>query len=1190
MKKIYLLFTAVLLYTGSYAQEDPKAAPAIKTFALQNDVVGVASNSVNLFTGDVALPLTLISLPGRNGLNVNVSVSYNSNVQNVVGVWNMEAPTGILGLGWMMDVPKIVADHKQTGTREDDDYYLVEGGVTNRLVRTTSGSDASGSFYAYEAKTYQFWKIKFYYDIAELYNSTSYGSGPNKWEITKEDGTKLVYGDKNSGRGTVQWAVRWANWIGNSSQTAGQGQLAVAWNLAEIANVWGDKVTFEYLNQERAVGAGGKLHTEASYLKQITDMFGRKVVFNYQDKATFGSGNQFYAEPHTEQAEPDAYQENYERNYLDYVDVLREDGSKFLTVQFGYGVLDGGTNAAKMLLTSLVQKNAAGQALPGMQFSYNTAGTIKGFLRTVTYPTAGTITYDYKTSGNAIGHSERRLVVNAPPADATNPNGYGEPRVWQGEDYAVVAWRALGASGTHDGNPRDVKLFVYQWVGKWKEQFLQTIGNVSLFDYNATFKEYKDFQVVLQKRFFAVLSPGVNGYYHLFIRYKDEANRGQWLNHTTTKEYGPGLPTLTAGDNFVFAGSFRDEGTSSSYRYVLQGNSWREDVLNQTLGDHYYTGTNNYFISHNRAGFDGNPEMNFTYLTEDRKWVTKNWPYTSLLFSSSARSFWHGSNGYAVAMAAGHPEFIYRWDVTYTNFFRDNNILGTWADDSYVFNLNNSMIGIVQRGSPSKGRAARYDGQAWRTTADISAYYQHRFSYGDDFAIWTVDDRTRPVGGYLRTYNPNTMAWADRDLTYTPNTTLFGNTYGHNPLKAGINFFVFSDKGYFRNTGGSWNPDHALSTPAGTELQASSFRIGSEKYFIYRNSTSTILQFIKNGAIGASSTGISGNYYYGMGNGGPIVDLMTPNSVVTFSGVLNDARSITLQQVLLDAVSGTQLDYPVSLITTYDGSQSRYLTLDYNFATAAVDPTGTIANYNEVTTIPGSNVATSKPYGSTKTFFYNGLTSTELVVNYFPVDFRWTGMPYETRVFDNNNTLLSWNKTTYTTTVRDIKNGDGTKVESGYYTRATQTNNFIDGVETVVTQSFDANTGLPTQSISYDYDSRRGNGTTGTNYTITRYKYFWEQYDPTRAMNILSPVIQTKQSVVNNNSAGEVVVGVSATTWKNWNTVFSPHKSYAWRRTGTADFNFTTWSDAGEPAADWIKVSQVDALDAKGNPLQVSIR
>ncbi|HEX6430244.1 MAG TPA: hypothetical protein VF008_21280, partial [Niastella sp.] len=125
--------------------------------------------------------------------------------------------------------------------------------------------------------------------------------------------------------------------------------------------------------------------------------------------------------------------------------------------------------------------------------------------------------------------------------------------------------------------------------------------------------------------------------------------------------------------------------------------------------------------------------------------------------------------------------------------------------------------------------------------------------------------------------------------------------------------------------------------------------------------------------------------------------------------------------------------------------------------------------------------------------------------------------------------------------------------------------------------------GLVWQSTVYNHNSKG-------NHVTTNYKYFWEQYDPARSTNILSPIIQTKKTITT-PSSGQVVTGVTAVTWKNWNNVFAPHKTYQWKRTGsTTDFDFTNWSGTGEPAVDWIKTSQVDVMDAAGNIIQVTNR
>jgi hypothetical protein len=1159
------IFLLVLLTAGwaVSAQDKSTTAPAAKTFALEPDKAGAAVSSVNLYTGDVALPLSLISLPGHNGLDVNVSINYSSaNLQSMAGTWNQESPTDVLGLGWNMDMPRVVADLKQTGTREDDEYFLLMGGASNKLIRTTSGYDAIGGYYAYETKNYQFWKIRFYYDISELYGSTNYGYGPNKWVVIKEDGSTLVFGDRNSNRKTLQYTVRWENWIGNSSQTIGQSQIVNAWNLSEMVNAWNEKVTFEYDNVEQFVGsAAGQKHTEASYLKEIRDVAGRKVQFFYSDKDP-----QYYAELHTEQAEPDAYQENYEKKYLSRIEVLRETGSGLFSVEFGYGSLNTGTSTAKMLLTSITQKSSGGQVLPGIQFTYNSGGATHGFLQTVTYPAGGKVTYSYSTK--TPSHSSREFTANAPA-------GYAEPKVWLGEDYAVVAWRGLGSGSGHDTGPKDVKLYVYQWVGEWKEQFLQTIGNVSLEGASYQY-DYKDFQVTLQKDFFAVLSYGSGNYYHLFVRYKDETTRGSWGAYTTTIDYGSGKPTLMSGTHFITVGSFQDDGTHPSHMYVYQGNSWRDDILNQTIGDHFYTATNNFWISHNKAGFNGAPEMNFNYLTEDRKWVTKNWPYSWLLFNSNDPSYWYSSNSFAVVMADDNPEFAYRWDLTYTNFTRDskdknnNDLFGGLNDQLGVYMINNSLVGV-------NGRLARWDGKYWNTETITSTHnspFGMYFSYGDDYAIRPSSYVSSTINyrGSRKVFNPNTLGW-EADVVHD------GADRGQDFANAGIDYYYFGNGYYYRSPNGTWTKKVTYNV-SGSQFTTGGSPRYEVLYDIYPFPIREIRMF-KNGEIGSAITDISWmNLLYntvkfkcnGVGN----------QTIVSYSSAYSAPENATwlrLSRVVDNSISGYQTDYPVTLLTEYDGTTNRYTSIDYNTSTAVMDVQGASALYNEVTVIPGSSNTVSRPYGYTKTFFYNTLTGYDLSPSYITADLQWSGTPYLSEVYDNNNTLINSTKTTFTTYARNILNGDGTKVQTGYYARPSQTNTLADGVETVTVQSYDNNTGLLNQVITYDYDSKN-------TYEMTRYKYFWEAYDVNRDKNILSPVIQTKKSVI--SGATEIVTNVSAVTWKNWNNVFAPHKTYGWKRNGTSDFDFSSWSDTNEPGADWMKLTQVDAIDAVGNVIQVT--
>ncbi|MFA5669323.1 MAG: hypothetical protein WC967_08765, partial [Balneolaceae bacterium] len=295
---IFLLF-GLGYSTGVIAQERSTQSPEIESFFLSPDLKGAGQNSVNIYSGDVNLPVSLLSISGRGGLNSNVTAFYNSNIQNQRDVWALEAPTSILGLGWSMDYDRIVVDHKNTGTVHDDDFYLISGGASNKLIMTSStGVNGNKTF---ETKNYQFWNI-------------TYIKSDERWEITKEDGTIFVFGGgvqtvnglKETPGNVVQWGVKWGNWIGSSSRTQGQQQHAIAWNLSKVRNKWDDEISYKYLLTEEEVGRFGnpdyvnpKKHTKASYLHKIVTPEGKEVEFLYQDKLS-----DEYTDPHQELTEP----------------------------------------------------------------------------------------------------------------------------------------------------------------------------------------------------------------------------------------------------------------------------------------------------------------------------------------------------------------------------------------------------------------------------------------------------------------------------------------------------------------------------------------------------------------------------------------------------------------------------------------------------------------------------------------------------------------------------------------------------------------------------------------------------------------------------------------------------------------------------------------------------------------------
>ena len=215
-RKLRCLLFVLSIPIGAVAQSHQPSAPNINPFSLKPDNLGAIANSVNLFTGDLNLPLNMVSLPGRGGLSIELSISYSSfNIENQVDIWNLESPTGVLGLGWNLPYPTIIVDNKQTGARDDDEFYLMEGGSSNRLTCTGNSSGVK----SYQARMSPNWVVTF-------------TSSSEKWEITKDNGTKYIYGDSGSGRNTVQWVIKWGNWIGSSKQLSNERQ-GLIWNLSE---------------------------------------------------------------------------------------------------------------------------------------------------------------------------------------------------------------------------------------------------------------------------------------------------------------------------------------------------------------------------------------------------------------------------------------------------------------------------------------------------------------------------------------------------------------------------------------------------------------------------------------------------------------------------------------------------------------------------------------------------------------------------------------------------------------------------------------------------------------------------------------------------------------------------------------------------------------------------------------------
>jgi len=1154
--KTIIFVLAILSNNILYSQDarEPQVAASSASFSVDSDDLGSVANSVNLFTGEVALPMTLISLPGRGGLNAGVSISYSSaGVRQQATTWNLEAPTGPVGMGWSLDYPKIMVDHKETGTIEDDEYYLLDGGASNRLYR----GEGNGTFREYHTANYNFWKIV-------------YTPGSETWEITKEDGTKYTYGDKSSNRNTVQWAINWANWIGNSNRTSGQTQHALVWNLSEVENTWGDAITYEYVLEENFVGSSsGKKQTEACYLSAITTPDGGQVKLNYNIKL----GDE-YMEPHTEQAEPDAYQERYEKKYLDNIEVWSNFGMKLRTVRLGYSFVGSG-NLTKRVLSKVIPEDTQGQSLPGMQFEYLNSGTSIGCLSKVINSWGGWVNFTY-SAGITVSNSSRNLTISA-------PSGYAEPNVWQGPDYVVVSWRQLNGGNHEDGN-RNLQLKAYQWEGEWMEKHLDTISNVrhnapDILDINWSNPYYKmdDFQLGTSKNFFAVLKKRYSGnYYDLYLYHKSDLERGEWISTSYALNIDPGHtlddahngPTLLVGENFVAVHTYFD---GDIFTYTWAGSTWNQETLTDLPDNRYSAASgNNWLVSHASSG---NDVISFRFLDEQMKWLKKEVP-EALDFESDAlkKSYWYGANSYVMVMADGSEELMYRWDEQYNTFFKDTPWGSLPEDTLGVRIINNSMAAIAPT-DDSGAKTSRFDGAFWKTTAMIQSYSptttSNYFSFGEDIVGYPYSNNN----GRLKIFNPNTDVWATENsytgTGYESQTTASAHYFGRNFR--------------YRQPDGSFDFIHSVTPDANHAIKS------GPTYAVYDKSGIARFVPIKNGDAHINDEiTLTGSEIYRTNHGlwsayknqvGLSSIVLVPN---TNSNNWEDQTQLKLHRLVNEEVSGDQVFYPVVLVETNDGEQSYYTSFDYDaddaLDHATANPGGITAQFSMVRTIPGSNTTTSTPYGYTESYFFNGLPSDDSYATFPNLHNALThyekllGMSYGSITFDSNDIEVASNDIFYKVFTKNISNGTK-NVATVHYARPMISDQTVDGLSTRTTNTYDNNTAMLATTTTNDLS---GNGEE----VEVSYTYWWEQYDTDRSENILSGVIQQETEINNNLTNAQV------TTWKNWNsTADAPWQTFRWKGTGAG--TFSGWT-SGTGGSDWVKTSQIDVRDTYGNVLETS--
>lgn len=778
------IFAVIIIFSiFAYSQDDGAdvIAPQQASFSTGQNLEGWVKSSINEPTGKVAFSQPITSISAR-GVAYSLALTYNGDAAFKTAQYtNRYAPAGTVGVGFSLQAPKIVVDNKNTATKEDDTFYLLDGASNSKLK--CIGKQEPGQFqegdiiWSFVAEKYVPWKIEYYKSNVDLHIGGPLGDGYHEtpldyWIVTDDKGVKYYYGQTQNSRENV---VAWGNWIGNSNKPGGQRET-ITWNLSTIKDQFNNNLKFEYLLQESSVG--GVPQTEASYLQKVTSSTGERVELNYETKGSFEF---FQYEANREQVEPDAYQERYEAKYLSNVMTYNSADQNVFTYDLSYDIANQGDNNQKRYLTAITQKDEIGAVLPSQKFEYYTSGDFLGGLRKVIQPTGGFVQYNYQKK--SLFTNTPNLFVGAEP----NFDGYEYHSMVVRNKYSLFL--AKETATQPDGHNR-FKIVRNTWNGKgWvRNSFLLPY---TIYDNAPGAPRLENFYTTFGDDFYAFLyHKGVTATVHLFHLNKDGHT---WSVRVFTTNIGSGYPKFMSGEKFVAVGSERGKLDT----YTWDDTTWiaRSKQFNDGLS-YYYAATNNFILVLDEPG--GPDDITGTihwdnyyihYLDIEGNWKTKSWSarMEQYLQGISHASYFYPNNAMTGFVAENNPEYFLRWDKNY-NVIAADNVLGAYNDRNPITPTYSGMF-VLQNGSASTRRPyklARFNGVDW----DINDFA----TLGDFRAMPSFAEDAIVFQNYSNTYNFGIMRYSANTNNWHLNTNLGSGSSVDRETGTARDFFVAGTK------------------------------------------------------------------------------------------------------------------------------------------------------------------------------------------------------------------------------------------------------------------------------------------------------------------------------------------------------------------------------------------------------------
>ncbi len=1013
------------------------ATPQIRFFQFETEKLGVFNKSVNLFRGDLNFNrrlFTMPSRPGRKDLDVDVAVQYQSNLQNVVTMQNLDAPTGILGLGWSMPLQKISLALTGAFSKANRRYTLNSDGIDSAMVLTEI---RNGKEY-YELENYKFWII-------------AYDPQGECWEVTHENGithvfggnvTKTPQGNNSSQGNSIAWGVRYGNWTGATKLTAGIEpiQFAREWYLSEIKNPWGDSVRYEYngfrrgdngliTGVEQFVGdAKGKPYTKAVYLTKITDVFNRTAVFDYSEK-TFETisidAPKEYEAAHTDHPNdpvPNGFQDVYETKYLNEIVVNNRKGNAIKKVQFEYhplqnlsdfsGKLKGVTY--KRYLKSFARYAPDGSCLPGLQFDYcfdkNLEDSNLGALQSITIPEGAVATYTY--TKQALEICQRDQTILKPDLGGEN----WTPRVWFGTDFAVVIWYNLDSG--------KLWLGIYTWLGHWK-LWKPNNGIIYQQQWGITLDSLN---LIISEQSIAVHFKDESNTY-LFIYGRNKRQEGQWISYGDGESAYLTFPTtevsFNSGDNFVLANEQNNNTSSQTLTRITwnwKKQSWITEKnvysVNSNKQIMFSAGMHEYYLTLAYTSADNSAiiQQHYLWLNPDNEyaWLQGSGLTLHNVDPADIHSFnFDLSESIAVLMVTNgdapdslsYTLHVLMWNEDYQMAPVQSFPFSTQKlDQKLPFDI---MPQIISNSLIVSGENfLRYNGKDWLSNtgfqiASPASGNSYWFAYGHDFILRTINSANGAISAKMLVYDPNSpddiTKWSSVPFDPKPLPVAPRNNPGdaYYPTSGGQDYFTIGNAIYYRGSSTDWTvPGNSPSFLIKEDINSKSLIDQAPNFVAFLvpdelnpGNTKTIVLELKNGQIIGNGTYLD-HQRYSLGNSNPGTSPYGPGSFVTYpgntaNGLFQNAEQLTLYRYAGHAIQGKINHFPVTQLNVTDGFGVAYATA-YNFdpSSAACDPSGTVVKYYKSSVFPGASTPDPKAFGSIVNHYINGYNDLEQITYY----------------------------------------------------------------------------------------------------------------------------------------------------------------------------------------------------------------